>query len=174
MSHEHVTALWRTDPSDRGLLVMAMFAGGLRFSDAIRVRGIDVTVRPTHIELTLPLTKVTGYKRAPQTVALCLPQAPRLALIRRSLNAGPRPLWTTTYSQFVAFLRQVDERLTAHSARRGLVHAALDANVDDASVMRLTRHATLEAFASYAGRLPTSWLRQQLAASSAAMAPLHL
>lgn len=174
MTHKHVTALWREDPTDMGLLVVSMFAGGLRFSDAIRIRGIDVTARPTHIELTLPVTKVTGYVCAPQTVAVCLPQAPRTALIRRAVNAGTRPLWTTTYNQYVAFLRRIDERLTAHSARRGLVHAALDANVDDAAVMRLTRHTSLEAFSAYAGRLPNSWLQQQLAASTAAVSPLQL
>lgn len=174
MTHEHVASLWRLDPSDRGLLVVTMFAGGLRFSDAVRMRGSDVTARASHVELALPVTKVTGYKCAPQTVAVDLPPAPRMALLRRAMNAGTRLLWTITYTQFVAFLRQVDQRLSAHSARRGLVHAALDANVEDASVMRLTRHTSLEAFAAYAGRLPNSWLQQQLAASAAAVRPLQM
>ena len=173
MEHTHVAALWRSDPSDLGLLATLMFAGGLRFSDVVGVRGHDVRMRATHVEVTLRVTKTTSYRCAPQTVAVVLPPPVRLALLRRATRAAQQPLWAVSYRDFVAFLRRIDPSLSAHSARRGFVHAALDAHVDDADVMRVTRHATIEAFAAYAGRLPNRWLTQQLTASAAAMRPLQ-
>lgn len=173
MRHHHVAALWRSDPSDLGVLAALMFAGGLRFSDIASVRGVDVRMLPNHVEVTLRVTKTTSYKCAPQTVAVVLPPPVRIALLSRAIRAHHHPLWTVSYAEFVTFLRRVDSRLSAHSARRGFVHAALDAQIDDADVMRVTRHASIDAFAAYAGRLPNRWLAQQLNASAAAMRPLQ-
>lgn len=173
MTAAHAKALWALDPTNIGLMALTCFAAGLRFSDATRIAGTDVTAHPSHIELRLRVTKTTTYQRRPQYVAVALPQAARLALIRRSASVQEAPMWTVTYPQFVRFLRRIDPSLTAHSPRRGFVHASLDAGIDDASIMRVTRHATMESFAAYAGRAPSTWVHQQLRATAAVTASLH-
>lgn len=167
MVAQHAQALFDRDPLGLGLLAVVMFVSGLRHADAVRLRGSDVRFQLDHVELTLRAEKTNTVGRPARCVAVCLPPQPRLRLAALAVRSRNAPMWQQPYHRFMAFLKQLDPSLTAHSPRRGFVQAALAAGVDDAAVMRSTGHHTIEGFAAYAGVLPGTWRQQMLTASLA-------
>lgn len=160
--------LFVAQPFEMGLLAMCLFCSASRFGDLVGILASDVRCTDGFVNISLHREKTATYSIHRRDLHFQLPPTPMMTL-RRVLRQRPpsAPLWTCTYPQFLAFVKQTHPRLSAHSFRRGAIQAALSNSASDADVMRLSGHKTLEAFAAYAGQLPNTWKEQMARASHA-------
>jgi integrase len=171
-SRADVATLFAKDPERHGLMAVVLFASASRFADVLKLTVRDVTdVGDTEFHLRMRAEKTNSRGGPARTVAIVLPpRAARHLRVRlRALQSDDKIFGDVSYPQFLRFVKATNPTLAAHAFRRGGIQAAMAAQIDDESVMRLSGHKTLESLATYAGTLPRSWRLQMLRTSAAIM-----
>ena len=157
-----VLRAYSMDPDGLGAVAVVQYATATRFGDLQGVVSADATIDGNIITISLRRTKTT-LTSGTRAVLVRLPS--HTVATVRALLEREQP-FKCEYGAYLGLLRRVHKGLSAHSLRRGAIQQAMR-SAQDAQVMRLTGHRSLETLARYAGVLPQTWKLEMIAAADA-------